>query len=92
MQAAAWAHWEAVADREQQPDRPEDFGFFGGWERAKEIGQVFSQYQILPSAGGWMDQTVTDRYDILMYLSGLARANHEYDEIHDPTPSKGGTV
>lgn len=75
MQDSARAHWlafdnAAAADMEQ-----EDFGFHD-YESAMQNGDilVLSNFSILPNAGGWNDQYVTDAEDLLTYLKGLAWA------------------
>jgi hypothetical protein len=37
-----------------------------------ECGQIFAKWKILPEAGGWIDQSVEWRHDLLTYTSHVA--------------------
>lgn len=84
MQNEAWSIWEAMAQMGEQPDRPEDFGWYD-WMRAKEIGRAWHLHRILPHAGGWLDQTAADRHDMTLFELGALRAKWEHDEMNRPT-------
>lgn len=37
-----------------------------------ECGQMFTKWKILPEAGGWIDQSVEWRSDLLTFISHVA--------------------
>lgn len=90
MQDAARAHWLAFDNAEAADMENLDFGFHD-YESAMENGDilVLSGFHILPNAGGWNDQFVTDAQDLLTYLKGLAwarglkEAQHGDSEVTD---------
>lgn len=99
MQDTAREHWLNAVKTKHEPDtftdmEVEDFGFWlGDYDTALETGWIFQRYRILPRAGGWLDQHVQDRADILLYLRGITWASiisgADYEGVPSPRRSEG---
>ena len=62
----------------------EDFGFHDFETSQTNISiLLLSGFKILPTAGGWNDQLVTDADDLLTHLNGLAWARSQKAEQND---------
>lgn len=91
MQEAAREHWRNLFRDDETSETPdmesEDFGFWlADWDMALEMGWIFDTKRILPRAGGWLDQTVQDRADIMTYLRGKGWAQAEAKGGSGKTP------
>ena len=64
----------AYGDMPRMPVEEGDFGFFFPRQWVEEWFMMLNRFQILPGAGGWMDQDARVRQDLLTIMGKYGEA------------------